>query len=34
MASIFGEDRLSEDTLKLFLTVFEDIRPVIVNVAI
>lgn len=34
MASIFGEDRLLEDTLKLFLTVFTDIRPVIVNVAI
>ena len=34
MASIFGEDRLLEDTLKLFLMVFADIRPVIVNVAI
>jgi hypothetical protein len=34
MASIFGEDRLLEDSLKLFLTVFADMRPVIVNVAI
>jgi hypothetical protein len=34
IASIFGEDRLLEDSLKLFLTVFADMRPVIVNVAI